>query len=181
MKNQDVLSKNKQQKAGVIAEIADKANASEAMVFADFGGLTHKQLEDMKRTIKKSGASFVVVKNTLLKRALADTPAKDAVESQVFEGQTGALFLTKEVVEPLKTVSKMVKDLEKPKIKFGILSGKVISDKEVLKLATLPSKETLLTQLVGTLKSPIFGLHRSLNWNMQKFVMTLNAVASKKS
>ncbi len=181
MNKQNQMSQNKVKKAGIVAEVSGKLNASQALVFADFTGLTHQQLEEMKKTIKKSGASFVVVKNTLLKRALADSPMAEAAEGQTFEGQTGTLFIGEDVVTPIKTVAKLIKETEKPTIKFGILSGKVIESKEVLKLATLPSREVLIAQLAGMLKSPIVGLHRSLNWNIQKFVMTLNAVASKKS
>ncbi|HSX40884.1 MAG TPA: hypothetical protein VLF68_04725, partial [Candidatus Saccharimonadales bacterium] len=60
------------------------------------------------------------------------------------------------------------------------MDGQLISGEQVLKLATLPSREVLLAQFVGGLKSPIYGLHRALNWNLQKFVMTLKAIESKK-
>ena len=74
----------------------------------------------------------------------------------------------------------MIKELNIPSVKFGIMEKDFITGEQVLKLSTLPSRETLLVMLVVGLKSPISGLHRALNWNLQKLVMTLNAVASAK-
>ena len=68
-----------------------------------------------------------------------------------------------------------------PSVKFGILENQALTSEQVLKLATLPSRDVLLAQLVGGLKSPIFGLHRALNWNLQKLVLTLKAVEGTKS
>ena len=60
------------------------------------------------------------------------------------------------------------------------MEGNFITNDQVMKLSSLPTREVLLSQLVGGLKSPIFGLHRALNWNLQKLVLTLNAVAKLK-
>jgi large subunit ribosomal protein L10 len=101
------------------------------------------------------------------------------VESELREG-TATLFLYGDPVMPLKALAKIIKELSLPVIKFGILDGSSITSEQIMKLSTLPSKETLLTQLVVGLKSPISGLHRALNWNLQKFVMTLKAIEKTK-
>ena len=173
-------SANRQRKAGVMAEMADKIGRSKALVFTNYKGLTHKQLEEFKREIKKSEAEFAVTKNTLLKKSLEKANLETG-DAKNFDQPTGTVYLYGDIVTPLKVLAKMVKDLEKPEIKFGLLEGKLLTGADILKLSTLPSRETLLTQLVVTLKSPIQGLHRSLHWNLQKFVMTLNAVAKGKT
>jgi large subunit ribosomal protein L10 len=173
------VSSNRTKKVSVVAEISEKVNRAKAMVFTNYAGLTHKQLETMKKEIKKADAEFAVAKNTLLKIALNDK--KLSTDDQSLDGQTGAMFLYSDIVAPLKTLVKMIKDFEKPQIKFGFLDDKILTSDEIKTLATLPSKEVLLAKLAGTLKAPIYGLHRSLSWNLQKFVMTLNAVAAKKS
>lgn len=171
-------SKNKEKKVAIVAEVKEKVDKAKAMVFTDYTGLTHKQLEDLKRELRKADAEYVVAKNTLVKLALGD---KVAGQEDKFVQPTGTMFLYGDVVTPLKALAKMVKEMEKPAIKFGLLDGKVVTDKEVLKLSTLPSREVLLAQLAGMLKSPISGLHRAMNWNLQKLVMTLAAVEKTKT
>jgi large subunit ribosomal protein L10 len=178
-KDNTKTSANRQKKVAVVTDLTEKVTKAKAVVLTNYTGLTHKQLEEFKRTIKKSDAEFAVTKNRLLKRALDD--AKLPAEEEHFNLPTGALFLYGDVVSPLKALAKMIKDFEKPILKYGVLDGKVMTGAEVLKLSTLPSREVLLGQLAGMLKSPIQGLHRSLSWNLQKFVMTLSAIQKQKA
>jgi large subunit ribosomal protein L10 len=171
---------NRQKKSAVVAEVSAKIAKSKAMVFTNYTGLTHKQLEEFKREIKKVDAQYEVVKNTLLKRALSEHQIEVA-DPKAFDMPTGTMFAYGDIVAPLKILSKMIKDTEKPAIKFGVLDKAILSEKDVLTLSSLPSREQLLGQLVGTMKSPITGLHRALIWNIQKLVMTLKAVESKKA
>ena len=171
------VSDNRKKKEAIVADITDKVGRSKAMVFTNYAGLTHQQLETFKKEIRTSDAEFAVAKNTLLKRALGD---QIAGEEDKFQQSTGTLFMYGDVVTPLKALAKMMKDFEKPEVKFGLLDGKVITDKDVAKLATLPPREVLIAQMLGMMNAPIQGLHRALSWNLQKFVMTLSAVAKKK-
>lgn len=173
------VSANRQKKEVIVAEVSEKVNKAKAMVFTNFEGLTHKQLEEFKREIKKADAEFAATKNTLLKLALGEE--KIAGNEDKFQKPTGTIFMYGDVVEPLKVLAKMVKEMEKPEIKFGLLEGKPMTDKEVLKLATLPSREVLLAQMFGMMRSPIQGFHRALAWNLQKFVMTLSAIEKQKA
>ncbi len=172
------ISANRQKKEAIVAEVAEKVTKAKAMVFTNFEGLTHRQLEDFKREIRKADAEFAATKNTLLKRALGDQVAG---QEDKFQKPTGTIFMYGDIVAPLKTLAKMMKDLEKPTIKFGLLDGKAISESDVKKLATLPAREVLIAQLLGMMNAPIQGFHRALSWNLQKFVMTLDAVAKQKS
>jgi len=174
------ISQNRQNKEKLVAELKDKVAKSNAMVFANYQGLTHQQLENMKRNLKKAEAEFVAVKNTLLEIALGDKIDQETAK-QHFNQPTGALFIYNDVVDPLKELTKTVKEFKMPVIKFGILDGKVVTDQEVTKLASLPPLPVLRAQLLGQMKAPISGLHRALNWNLQSLVMTLNAVKDKKS
>lgn len=173
------ISKNREKKQAIVAEVSEKVGKAKAMVFTNFQGLTHKQLEDFKKEIKKADAEFAATKNTLLKRALGDEAI--AGNEDKFQQPTGTLFMYGDVVTPLKVLTKMMKDLEKPSIKFGLLEGKAMTEAEVKKLATLPSRETLIAQMLGMMNAPITGLHRALSWNLQKFVMTLAAIEKKKA
>jgi large subunit ribosomal protein L10 len=172
-------SQNRLKKEAIKAELVDKVEKSQAMVFANYQGLTHQQLEGLKKNLKKVDAEFVAAKNTILLRALEGKIDQEA-EKDKFTQPTGALFIYGDIVDPLKILAKSVKDFKLPAVKFGIVEGRVVTDKEVAKLATLPPLPVLRAQLLGQMQAPIQGLHRALSWNLQSLVMTLNAIKDKK-
>lgn len=178
MKNNKV-SKSRHKKEEVVAELLQKVEKSKGMVFTNYQGLTHRQLEGFKKAVKALEAEYVATKNTLLKRVLEQTKQDDG--SLQFNQPTATLFIYNDVVAPLKELTKIIKELKLPIIKFGIIEGKNISDAQVVKLATLPPLPVLQAQLLGQMKAPISGLHRALNWNLQNLVMTLNAIKEKKA
>lgn len=173
------ISANRQKKIEIVGKLNEKIASAKAIVFTNYQGLTHKQLEGLKKTIKPLKAEYVVAKNSLVLRALEENKIKVEDQKQ-FEGPTGTLLIYDDIVGPLKELAKLVKELGIPNVKFGVMEDKNLTGEQVMKLSTLPSKETLLTQVVFSLKSPIFGLHRALSWNMQKLVLALNAVAAAK-
>ena len=150
------------------------------MVFTNYQGLTHQQIEGLKKAAKTLEAEYVITKNRLLIRALPENSLSDDEKAKL-QQPTATLFLYGDPIEPLKALAKMVKELNLPTIKFGFLDGKTLSGTEVVKLSTLPTKPVLQAQLLGQMLSPIQGLHRALSWNMQSLVMTLNAISNKKS
>jgi large subunit ribosomal protein L10 len=179
MKYQAVAQKGKPRKEAIVAEISEKVQKAHGMVFTNYQGLTHLQLESLKKAVKALDADYVATKNTFLLRAL-ETGKLKLKEGESLDGPTGTLFTYGDPIEPIKALAKMVKELKLPLIKFGLLDGQSISAAQVEKLATLPALPQLRAQLVGTLNSPIQGLHRALSWNMTMFVMTLKAIESKK-
>ena len=174
------VSANKVKKQGIVAETTEKAKKATAVIFTNYQGMTHLQMEDLRKALRTANAELAVTKNTLLKIALADSGFADAAKDQAFEQPTATIYAYGDVVAALKELARTSKTLKLPVIKFGIFEGKVLSEKEVGVLATLPPKEVLIAQFVGTLKSPISGLHRALSWNLQKFVMTLKAIEKSK-
>ncbi|MBI5044604.1 MAG: 50S ribosomal protein L10 [Candidatus Levybacteria bacterium] len=180
MKYQPKPHQGKARKEQLVAELSEKVQKSQAFVFVNYQGLTHLQLEAIKKTSKKLDADFVAVKNTLMLRALSEYNLSDE-DKKNFEQPTATLFIYGDIVEPLKNLAKTAKELDLPKIKFGIIEKNPITAEQVLKLATLPPLPQLRAQLLGMMMSPIQGLHRALSWNMQTLVMTLNAIAQKKA
>ncbi len=173
------VSNNRQKKVTIVEEIAEKLGKTKAIVFTNYQGVTHKQLESLKRAIKPMDAEYVVAKNTLVLRALEKASVKTEGDN-LLEGPTGTLLVYGDVVGPLKELAKLIKELGIPSVKFGIMDNKTYTGEQVLKISTLPSREVLLTQIAAGLKSPISSLHRALSWNIQKLVLTLNAVAGAK-
>lgn len=173
------VTANRQKKIDIVAELNEKISGAKALVFTNYQGLTHKQLEGLKKVIKPMQADYVVAKNSLVLRALEQNNIKVEGENEL-QGPTGTLLIYDEVVGPLKALAKLIKELGIPSVKFGILDSKTFSGEQILKISTLPTREVLLSQIAAGLKSPISGLHRALNWNLQKLVMTLSAVANAK-
>jgi large subunit ribosomal protein L10 len=186
-----ISSPNRQKKEKIVAGLLEKVNRAKGVVFTSYQGLTHKQLETIKKAVQAVDADFVATKNRLILKALEACPAASPLAGgvgrekikvdQELRDATATLFLYGDPVMPLKAIAKSIKELNLPIIKFGILDGAPMTSEQLLKLSTLPSRETLLTQLVVGLKSPISGLHRALNWNLQKFVMTLKAIEKAKN
>ena len=166
-------------KEELVKELSEKVSKATAFVFVKYQGLTHLQLEGLKKASRKLDAEFVAVKNTLMLRALSDYNLSDE-DKKNFEQPTATLFIYGEIVAPLKELAKTSKDLGLPTVKFGLLDKKAISSDQVLKLATLPPLPQMRAQLLGMMMSPVQGLHRALSWNMQTLVMTLNAIAKQK-
>lgn len=169
------ISKNREKKVGVIAELTDKANKAKAIVFTGYQGMTHIQIEQLKKGLKNLNAEIIIAKNSLLSIAIK------LDKSQELVGATATLFAYDDVVGPIKEIAKIIKTLKMPTIKFGILEGRMLAEADVMRLSTLPTRDVLIAQLVGGMKSPIYGLHRALNWNIQKLVMTLKAIEGKKN
>lgn len=177
------ISQNRKKKEEIVAKLSEKVNKAKSIIFTNYQGLTHLQLERIKKTAKKFEAEYVTTKNTLLQNALKQN--KETFNSELstlnFQQPTATLFIYNEIAQPLKELIKVIKELNLPKIKFGILEGKIITEEEVKKIAALPPLSALRAQLLGQMKSPISGLHRALSWNTTKLVLTLNAIKAKKS
>ncbi len=172
--NDKKTSQNRVKKEGIVAELSDKKEKAKALIFTNYQGLTHKQIEELKKGIKAADADFVVAKNSLLQKAFPDIK-----ETESLKGPTGTIFAYSDVIAPLKQIAKTLKLLNLPTIKFGILDGIVYNSEQVLKISSLPTKDVLIAQFVGGLKAPLYGIHRALNWNLQKLVMTLQAISEK--
>ena len=175
---QAVKHTGKARKEQIVAELVEKLDNSNGLVFVDYQGLTHIQLEGLKNEVKKLDSTIIVTKNSLIRISLGKSQKyAEFKDDKNLDRPTAALFIQADYAEPLKKLAKAIKAFGLPKIKLGILEGQVLDEAGVLKIALLPNRETLLTQLVGTLNSPIQGLVIALNANLQKFVMTLNAIA----
>lgn len=140
-----------------VAKIKEKLTRAKSLILTDYSGLTHKQLEELHKTLKKVGAEFLVVKNSLLKIA--------SENSAVSNGPTAALFSFDDELAPLKELFKFIKTYSLPKVKSGTVFGQNYDSAQIAALAAIPSRETLLTQLVY-----------ALNGNIQKFVYILGVI-----
>ncbi|MFH0750130.1 MAG: 50S ribosomal protein L10 [Candidatus Gottesmanbacteria bacterium] len=172
-----------QKKIDTVQELTDKIAKAKSLIFADYVGLKHKQLEDLRRKMRLVDAEFVVTKNKLMERALRQAQGKLSFENlrSAFSNATATVFSYKDEVSGLKELLKFFKATNVGKTKAGMLGDVVLSDNEVIKLSKIPGREVLLGQLAGQLKAPIANLHHALSWNINKLVWALNSVKAKKT
>lgn len=158
----------------VVAGLSKKLGRAKSLVLTDYRSLTHKQLEDLHKALKKVEAEYVVVKNSLLRIASAST-AYSLLPTNLI-GPSAILLSYADEIAPLKELYKTIKTLSLPKIKLGFINGIVYNELEIDRIAKLPTKEVLRTQLVSQLNGPIYGFVFCLNYNLQKLVYILGQI-----
>lgn len=166
-------------KADAVTKLTNKLGKAKAFFLTDYRGLTHQQLETLKKSLKKVEGEFLVAKNTLLKIALKDNSAKQDFEKEL-KNPTATLFAYGDEIAAIKELANFIKTTQLPKIKIGLFGGKLATEADFTKLASLPTRDVLLATLAIRLKGPIYGLHYALNWNLQRLVVALNNIKSKK-
>ncbi len=171
---------NKEEKAARVDDLADKMRTSSAMLVADYRGLTVAQSRELRQQLRQAGcASFEVVKNTLTERA-ADA-AELAEVKEFLSGPTAIAFCSGDAAPPAKVLVKFAKELKPLEIKGGILEGQLIDAERIKYLASLPSKEVLMSQLLGAFQSPARGMVTVLSGAMRGLVTVLSKVQEQKA
>jgi large subunit ribosomal protein L10 len=166
-----------QKKINTVNELTDKISKSRSIIFADYTGIKHKQLETLRKNLKKTGAEFTVTKNKLLERALGDTAS--SVTSHLKEN-TGTLFNYEDETGGLKELLKFFKLTALGKTKGGLLGSTALTEEDIIRLSKLPGKQELLGQLAGQLMAPLSGLHYALSWNINRLVWGLTNIKNQK-
>lgn len=158
--------------------MTEKIGRAKSMVFADYTGIKHKQLETLRKKLKAVDAELMVTKNTLLERAFGNQAKTVA---NFLKEKTATVFSYADEVAGIKELVAFFKTVSLGKSKGGLLGLTVLTADDVTKLAQLPTRNILLGQLAGQLMAPLSGLHYSLSWNINKLVWGLNSIKNKKS
>ena len=172
------MSLNLSEKQSVVAEVAKEVAGAQAIVMAENRGLPVADMTQLRAKARASGVYFRVVKNTLVRRAVADTPF--AKLSDLMVGPL-AYGIGRDPVAVAKVLNDFAKGNEKFVIAGGAMPGQVMSPTEIAALAALPSREELLARLMGTMQAPIAKFVRTLNEVPGKFARALAAVRNKKA
>jgi large subunit ribosomal protein L10 len=163
-------------KKAVVAEVSAQLAKAKAVVVAEYRGLEVGRMTELRAKARKSGVYLRVLKNTLARRAVEGTPF--AGLSQHMKGPL-VYGISPDAVATAKVLNEFAKANEKLVIRAGAMENAVISPKEVMALASLPSREELLARLLGTMQAPIAKFARTLNEVPARFVRTLAAVRDK--
>ena len=153
------MSLNRNEKAAVVTDVAAQVARSQTLALAEYRGLTVEHLNALRRQARDKGVYLHVLKNTLARRAVAGTPFEVASESMV-----GPLIygFSQDAVAAAKVISDFAKGNDKLVIKGGAYAGKALTADGVKSLASIPTKEVLLAQLLGLMQSPISRIARVL-------------------
>ena len=162
-----------EQKQEVVAEVGAEIAKAQTVVLAEYRSLTVADMTDLRRKARTAGVYLRVVKNTLARRAVAETPFQGLAEQM-----TGPLAygISADPVAAARVLSDYAKTNDKLKIRGGGMANQVMSAQEVARLASMPSREQLLAQLMGTMRAPVAKFVQTLNEVPGKFVRTLAAV-----
>ncbi len=168
---------NLEQKQAVVAEVSAQVAQAQAIVVAEYRGLGVAAMTDLRKKARGSGIYLRVLKNTLVRRAVAETPFAGLTEKMVGPLAYG---ICSDPVKVAKVLHEFARGNDKFVIKAGSMANFVMSPKDVANLATMPSREELIAKLLGTMQAPIATFVRTLNEVPGRFVRTLAAVRDQK-
>ena len=170
---------NRTEKRTFVGDFREKVRQAPVMYLTDFSGLDVKSVTVLRQRLKASGAEYVVVKNRLVKLAVADLDLPDI--SDALLGPTGVILGYEGVVEPAKAVRDFAKEHDdRPVFKLGVLDNKLVTAAEIDRLAKLPPREQLLAELVGALEAPMAALASALEGKLQEMSGLLEALKEQK-
>ncbi|WP_213358681.1 50S ribosomal protein L10 [Brachymonas denitrificans] len=146
------MSLNRSEKEAVINEVTELAAKAQTLVMAEYRGITVAQMTELRNQARSNGVTLSVLKNTLARRAVAGSSFESAAEQM-----TGPLIygFSEDAVAAAKVVAEFAKTNDKLVIRGGVYDGKALDANGVKQLASIPTKEVLLSQLCGLLMSPV--------------------------
>ncbi len=157
------MSRFLEEKKKIVSEVKDKLEKSNSVVLVDYKGINVADVTELRRRFREAGVDYKVYKNTLFKRAAEDLGIKDL--SEFLEGATSFAFGYDDAIAPARTINKFLKDYPKVtiKIKAGIIEKGFMDAESVKTLGDLPTREVLLSMLVGGLQGTVRNLAYMLN------------------
>ena len=162
------------EKESMETELAERVSDVNYLFVADYTGMDMPTTTALKTSLREKSATFSVVKNRMLKRAVGDEV------QTLLKGQSAMIYGSGDAVEVARTIRTFAKENAKPAIRGGLVDGKCINADEVVELAKLPAKETLQAMLVGTLQAPMSQLVGVMNNKVSSLVYVLDAARAKK-
>ena len=172
------MSLNLEQKQAVVAEVSAEVARAQAIVVAEYRSLPVGNMTALRRKARESGVYLRVLKNTLARRAVAETPFAGLADKMVGPLAYG---ISADPVAVAKVLHEFAREnVDKFTIKGGSMPNVVMSPEQVAQLAKMPSRLELLSTLLGTMQAPIAKLARTMNEVPGKFVRTLAAVQEQK-
>lgn len=171
------MSLNLEEKKAVVAEVAGQVSGAQSIILAEYRGLAVSDMTVLRAKARAAGVYFRVLKNTLVRRAVVDTPFASLADQMIGPLVYG---ISDDPVAAAKVIHEFSKSNERLVIKGGAMANLVMSPKDVASLATMPSRDQLISMLMGTMQAPVTKFVQTLNEVPAKFVRGLAAVRDQK-
>jgi len=173
------MAVTRQKKEEILQKLEDKFSRAKAVYFAEYRGVPVKDVTELRKEMVKSGIDYVVAKKTLMMLAAKNQNLPE-ITKEMLTGPVVAVFSYDDLIKPSKMIVDFAKNHEGVKLIGALLEGKMLDAKGANAMAKLPSKEELLSKLVGSMQAPISGFHGTMHGLLSKFIRTLDAVKAKK-
>ena len=170
---------SRQKKEKIVEDLHSKTESASILVFVGFHKLSVAKISKLRKALRQAGAEFKVAKKRLIKRVLDGFGYSGSVPD--LKGEVGVLSVSGEPIEPARVLSKFTKDKEYEGLSIlgGVFEKGYIGMEAVKQLASIPSREILLGQLVGVISSPLRGFVGVLSGPMRNMVGVLNNLSKK--
>lgn len=166
------------EKEALVQEVSERLKGAKGMYLADFTGMTVAKVSALRAKCREAGVEYKVIKNTLLKRAVH---AHGLMQLDEFlEGPTALAYSMDSEVEPARVLIEFAKLNERPVVKAGLIGDKLYNADEVKQLASLPPRDVLLAQVLGTITAPLSGFLGAVNALLASPAQLAGALEEKK-
>ena len=163
-------------KEQLVVELKEKIGSAKALYYTDFTGLNVKSMTELRRRLRKQGVEYVVIKNTLALRAVNES----GLVGERLKGPTG-IVVAKDPVAAAKVITDFAKENDKrPAVKGGMFDGKSVNAAQVAKLANMPSREQMLSQLGGYMQAPMTQMVSAMNSLLSNFAGVVEALKAQR-
>ncbi len=170
--------KTREQKSAEVSQLVDQIGKASNAFLIDFKGITVPQVTELRKQVRETNSGYVVVKNTLALIALKDSPIIGMKEQ--FTGPTAIAFNATDAVGLAKALTKFAKDVPAVRFKGAMLDGRVVPADQIQAIASLQSRQDLVSRLLYVLQSPIRGLAIVLQANIRNLAVVIDQIAKQK-
>jgi len=168
---------NRTEKQEIVDGLTDRLSGAAGLYLADFTGIAVGPMTELRRKLRSAGVEFVVVKNTLARRAL-EAASVEGLDDQL-TGPTGFAFCD-DPLEAAKVFSEFQKEHEQLTVKAGLVDGRPVDAVAVQRLASLPSRDQLLGQVAGLMQAPLQGFAGAVGALLYQFVGVLDSLRANR-
>ena len=163
-----MINKNRQIKEAKVAEIKEKLEKAQAVILADYQGLTVEEDTQLRKTLRENGVEYKVYKNTLVRRAAQEVGITE-FNDELLVGTNAIAFGYEDPIAPARVIKDFMEAHPKMKLKMGVVEGEFYNEAQIVEFANIPPREVLLAKLLGSLKAP-----------MSNFVYLVDALVKEK-
>ncbi|HEX5386181.1 MAG TPA: 50S ribosomal protein L10 [Gemmatimonadales bacterium] len=169
---------SKTERQATVDALTAQLKGSPNLYVTDFSGLNVLRMTEFRRRLRAAGVEYLVVKNTLAQRAFAANAVAGLDEH--LAGPTGLVLAGADPVAAAKVLADFAREFERPTIKGGLVDGRTVTPDQVKRLAELPSRDELLSQLAGALQAPLAELVGVMNGMLYQVVGALEALRAER-